>query len=253
MESVVGAIEAMTATFCGLDINLEDNAALRSVVLDLQVAIRPFSVSSQAKKSRMGRNQVAPAVAAKPPGQGRTLAHCLKSPIVECQNGCPVKSIKKIVQCGFCLASATEKHKNILSCEQAKKRGTRLLVKDIQSFMDKELAGSKAMPLLPGLACPRKLVVHSIPTSTKWFVMHQLFCLRWQVPDSTCFDTSNLGVLLITCLGHNWKVLPLNEETNYKRLHGLVVSNPAPTRIAQFSRPWKQKIRIALSQWCDAE
>jgi hypothetical protein len=35
---------------------------------------------------------------------------CLKSLTVERQNGCPVKSINKIVQCGFCLASILQKN-----------------------------------------------------------------------------------------------------------------------------------------------
>jgi hypothetical protein len=67
-----------------------------------------------------------------------------------------------------------------------------------------------------GLVSQLKPVMKSIPTSTKWLVVHQLFPLRWEVAESTRYDTSNLGIL-ITCLGHGRKVLALDKSTQHAR------------------------------------
>jgi hypothetical protein len=72
-------------------------------------------------------------------------------------------------------------------------------------------------------------------------------------------DTSNLGVL-ITCLGHGGKVLPLNEEADYERwlcMYSVGVAwisskRSSPCKDIPIFSSMEAENRVSLSQ-CDAE
>jgi hypothetical protein len=209
-ESILGAIEALTAIVRDMDVD----------VIGAQRAIRPYPASqnhhSPSQEAPVTAPVAAPVTARPSIVLGRRIAHRFKSAQMESWMGRPMQKAKKAKQCGFCLASGGQNHKNVLACPEAKKQGRRLRSSKVQSFINNELAGSKARRIPQGLVSKFKPVIQSIPTSTKWLVVHQLFSVRWEVAESTRYDTSNLGIL-IACLGQGGKVLALDKSTQRAR------------------------------------